>query len=519
MIDLYRSPEEVFDPAAIASFEAKSITDNHPPAAKFVDPSNVNEYEMGHLQNVRKGAEPLDNGEWPLMADIVIKRQPLIQKVEDEKLRELSCGYDYTLARDGDRFLQTAIRGNHVAVVPKGRAGAEARINDSAPEPVLPEPIQRSTPEATPPAIRKEKLVVPKPVSMLKHILGLGLKAFAADADPESVADAVEAVTDKKPAEDKLADDRRADDRRTDDRRSDDRRADDSRSDDRRADDRRSDDRKADDRADDRANDKVTNRYAGKNPTGKDSATDKVSNRYAGKNPTGKDAAADANDSADDSADAQADDYRARMHAALDEMIERAAARGGGGEEEPAPVGGGGAPAPVAGGAPETPLPAEDVDLEELASLLQEYFEEEAAEPEHEGGGEPLPEGEGEPLPEEEPAPARAADGKSRARDGFIEPVPINASAAGNNDDDLMALRPFVARSNDAALKRAFNSRLARRTRSAGASNGSYAGFVTASRTRAADVAEPGNGASDRDRKLQAAYDAQRSGKPLQEVK
>jgi hypothetical protein len=176
MIDLYRSPEEVFDPATMASFEGKSVTDNHPPAAKFVDPSNVHDYEMGHVQNVRKGDQALDNGEWPLVADIVIKRQPLLGKVEDGQLRELSCGYDYTLARDGQRVLQTAIRGNHVAVVPKGRAGAEARINDSAPGPELPEPIQRSRPEAAPPAIKKEKPVV---ANMLKHILGLGLKAFA----------------------------------------------------------------------------------------------------------------------------------------------------------------------------------------------------------------------------------------------------------------------------------------------------------------------------------------------------
>jgi hypothetical protein len=50
--------------------------------------------------------------------------------------RQLSCGYNYHLAWDGQRLSQAGITGSHVAVVAKGRAGEAARINDEAPNDV-----------------------------------------------------------------------------------------------------------------------------------------------------------------------------------------------------------------------------------------------------------------------------------------------------------------------------------------------------------------------------------------------
>jgi hypothetical protein len=74
--------------------------------------------------------------------------------------------------------MQTNIVGNHAALVPKGRAGSDARIYDAAPQ-VTEEPKPKT----------KEK----KPVSnRLMDLLGRGLKARAADADttPEELAEA-----------------------------------------------------------------------------------------------------------------------------------------------------------------------------------------------------------------------------------------------------------------------------------------------------------------------------------------
>ena len=64
-INLYRPADEVFSPATIASGEGKTFTDDHP--AEFVNPDNFREHVRGHVQNVRKGLEPLDSGDWPLL--------------------------------------------------------------------------------------------------------------------------------------------------------------------------------------------------------------------------------------------------------------------------------------------------------------------------------------------------------------------------------------------------------------------------------------------------------------------
>jgi hypothetical protein len=208
-IEVYRSQEEVFDPTTIASFEGKSLTDGHPPAAQFVDPNNVLDYEFGHIQNVRRGDNPLPTGDWPMIADFIIKREPLIGAVRDDVRRETSCGYDYTLARDSaGRLCQTEIRGNHVAVVPRGRAGAVARIVDAA----EPSRQERAGGGSTGKSEGKD---VPVKTNILQRILGLGFQAFAKDAAPEEVAEAAQALKEHehpKTEEKAAADTRKADD-------------------------------------------------------------------------------------------------------------------------------------------------------------------------------------------------------------------------------------------------------------------------------------------------------------------
>jgi hypothetical protein len=202
-IDLYRPAEEVFARDALASFEGKPLTDNHPPG--FVDPSNFSEYARGHIQNVRRGKEPLESGEWPMIADVHVTAEPLLSKVRNKLVRELSCGYDYSIRQDGNKILQTDITGNHVAVVPKGRAGSEARINDAA-------PVGESPPDA---ALSSEPVVeaatdVHAPLTAVKEkrrvkdfrklLLGIGLKNFAKDAEPEELAEATKALHEEPPA-------------------------------------------------------------------------------------------------------------------------------------------------------------------------------------------------------------------------------------------------------------------------------------------------------------------------------
>lgn len=122
-VRVYRHPEDVFDPAAMASFEGKEVTSGHP--TEDVGPENHAAYSKGHVQNVRRQGEHL-------IADLHLKDAALISDVRNGVLREVSCGYHCSYVQEGDGYRQQNIRGNHVAVVPRGRAGREVAIHDSA---------------------------------------------------------------------------------------------------------------------------------------------------------------------------------------------------------------------------------------------------------------------------------------------------------------------------------------------------------------------------------------------------
>jgi hypothetical protein len=126
-----RSPEQVFDPATLASFEGMSITVLHPEDEdgniRLVNPQNWKDLAHGHLQNVRRGT---GNQSDLMLADLIVKDEYAIQLIEDG-LRQVSCGYDaeYEQTTPG-KADQVDITGNHVALVPKGRAGNRCAIGD-----------------------------------------------------------------------------------------------------------------------------------------------------------------------------------------------------------------------------------------------------------------------------------------------------------------------------------------------------------------------------------------------------
>ncbi|HIV19463.1 MAG TPA: DUF2213 domain-containing protein [Candidatus Merdivicinus intestinigallinarum] len=125
LVTVHRYPEDVFDPAALASFEGKDITAGHPP--ENVGPENFSAYSKGHVENVRHLGEQT-------IADLHIKDAALISDIQNGVTREVSCGYFCQYEPDGNGYKQTQIRGNHVAVVPRGRAGHDIAIKDAAPE-------------------------------------------------------------------------------------------------------------------------------------------------------------------------------------------------------------------------------------------------------------------------------------------------------------------------------------------------------------------------------------------------
>ena len=125
VITVQRYPEDVFEDATLASLEGKPVTDGHPP--ENVGPENYAAYTKGHVQNVRR------DGDY-IVADLYINDANLANEVRNNVKREVSCGYLCNYVPDGTGYKQSRIRGNHVAVVPKGRAGAAVAIKDAAPE-------------------------------------------------------------------------------------------------------------------------------------------------------------------------------------------------------------------------------------------------------------------------------------------------------------------------------------------------------------------------------------------------
>lgn len=123
IIQVRRTPEEVFSPATLASFEGKDVTRGHPP--ENVGPENFSAYTKGHVQNVRRSGEYI-------VADLILKDASLVSDVWNGVTREVSCGYLCEYVPEGGGYKQTNIRGNHVAVVPRGRAGREVAIQDAA---------------------------------------------------------------------------------------------------------------------------------------------------------------------------------------------------------------------------------------------------------------------------------------------------------------------------------------------------------------------------------------------------
>ena len=129
-INVYRPPEEVFTPASMGSFANKPITNNHPP--ELVTADNAKLYSVG-----MSGADVKEEGDF-VKTVLHILDKAAIAEIESGKV-ELSNGYlsdiEWTpgISPDGKSYdaVQRNIRGNHIAIVERGRAGADCRVADN----------------------------------------------------------------------------------------------------------------------------------------------------------------------------------------------------------------------------------------------------------------------------------------------------------------------------------------------------------------------------------------------------
>lgn len=127
IIRVLRTPEEVFAADAIASFNGKPVTDEHPD--DLISPDTWKESKaVGVVQNPRRGTGADAD---VLLADLLIYDNDMIELITSKKRRELSCGYtsDYEQNAPG-QATQRNILGNHVAIVKQGRCGPRCSVRD-----------------------------------------------------------------------------------------------------------------------------------------------------------------------------------------------------------------------------------------------------------------------------------------------------------------------------------------------------------------------------------------------------
>ena len=123
----FRPPEEVFNADSLNSFVGKPITDGHP--AEMVNAKNAKSLLVGAIHT--EGKQDGDN----VVAGITIHDADMIDKIMKGGKRELSLGYKVDIEEisgvwNGHEYdaIQRNIRINHLAIVPRGRAG-NARLN------------------------------------------------------------------------------------------------------------------------------------------------------------------------------------------------------------------------------------------------------------------------------------------------------------------------------------------------------------------------------------------------------
>lgn len=135
VVNVYRPPESVFSADSLASYGFKPVTINHP--AQGVTADTWKDLAVGIV-----GGDVVRDGGF-VKVPLALMDAAAIKAVQDGT-REISMGYVCDLAfedgmtPEGEPYqaIQRDIRINHLALVPKGRAGPHCRVGDrkGAPE-------------------------------------------------------------------------------------------------------------------------------------------------------------------------------------------------------------------------------------------------------------------------------------------------------------------------------------------------------------------------------------------------
>ncbi|MGD8707084.1 MAG: DUF2213 domain-containing protein [Nitrosopumilaceae archaeon] len=126
-----RPPEEVFDQDSLDSFKMLPLTNEHPRERITID--NIKQYQVGY------SGDRIDHDEYHVTTPLIFTDRETIMDIQEGK-RAISNGYTCDVEETPGVWMgipydgiQRNIRGNHIALVDRGRAGDAAILRlDSA---------------------------------------------------------------------------------------------------------------------------------------------------------------------------------------------------------------------------------------------------------------------------------------------------------------------------------------------------------------------------------------------------
>ena len=124
----FRPEDEVAKPESLASFGMKAVTMGHPPV--LLDSGNTKVHQIGHAGSQVRYSDGF------VEVALLITDKGAIERIQRGDAQEVSAGYrvdfDPTpgVTPQGESYdgVQRNIRVNHIAIVPKGRAGRDVRL-------------------------------------------------------------------------------------------------------------------------------------------------------------------------------------------------------------------------------------------------------------------------------------------------------------------------------------------------------------------------------------------------------
>jgi len=142
----YRPPDEVFKADSLDTFALVPVTDDHP--SELLTAENTIKFQKGTVE------APSQDGD-KVRSRLLVTDADLVSKLQGGKV-QVSCGYECELDHtpgeiNGERYdaIQRNIRGNHVAIVSRGRAGSDISVRLDGACMIPQDPKQEQTMEET----------------------------------------------------------------------------------------------------------------------------------------------------------------------------------------------------------------------------------------------------------------------------------------------------------------------------------------------------------------------------------